>query len=104
MPEVRIQIVEFLSWDQPGFVAATLTDVDDVAHTFHDKVPIFTDAALYPDTELPVLGTLACTVLEVLKRDGRELIRVDTEKPFDVESTKGWYHFVVAPDALTSTF
>ncbi len=102
MPEVSVQIVEFLSSDQPGFVAATLTDIDGVVHTFHDKVPIFTIAAIDADTQLPVPGWLDCTVLEAFERDGRELVRIDTEKPFDVESTTGSYRFLVAAENLTS--
>ena len=102
MPEVIVQIVEFLSSDQPGFVAATLTDIDGVVHTFHDKVPVFTVAPIDAGTQLPVSGLLDCTVLETFSRDGRELVRIDTEKPFDVESTTGSYRFLVAADRLTS--
>ena len=102
MPEISVQIVEFLSSDQPGFVAATLTDVDGVVHTFHDKVPVFTSAPIDADTQLPVPGLLDCIVLESFERDGRKLVRIDTERPFDVESTTGNYRFLVAADSLTS--
>ena len=102
MPEAPVQIVEFLSSDQPGFVAASLTDIHGVVHIFHDKVPIFTDAMIDANTPLPADGWLDCTVLERFELDGRKLVRIDTEKPFDVESTDGDYHFVVAADLLQS--
>ena len=101
MPEVHVQIIEFLSSDQPGFVAATLTDVDGVVHTFHDKVPVFTNALIDAETRLPLPGLLDCTVLESLERDGREIIRIDTENPFGVESTTGNYRFLIAAESLT---
>jgi len=102
MHEVPVQIVEFLSSDQPGFVAASLTDAFDVDHVFHDKVPVFTDAVIDADTPLPATGWLGCTVLERFVVDGRDFVRIDTEKPWDIESTTGDYHFVVLADSLRS--
>lgn len=100
MPLVPIQLVELLSSDPPGFVVACLTDAFGVDHFFHDKVPVFADSPIDADTPLPVGGWLGCTVLERFVTDGRELIRIDTEHPWDVESTKGDYHFVVSADVL----
>ena len=102
MHEASVQIVEFLSSDQPGFVAASLTDAFGVRHVFHDKVPVFTDALIDTDTPLPVTGWLGCTVLERFVDDGREVVRIDTEKPWDIASTAGDYHFVVSADSLRS--
>jgi hypothetical protein len=56
MERVPVAIVEFLSSDQPGFVAASLVDAYGVTHVFHDKVPVLTEADVDANTALPVDG------------------------------------------------
>ena len=102
MSRVLVYIVEFLSSDQPGFVASTLTDAHGVVHLFHDKVPVFTDSDVDASTLLPISGWLGCNVIERFTDGDRELARIDTEKPWDIESTNGDYHFVVLADLVVS--
>ena len=41
MPTVPVQIVEYISDNQPGFVSAQLVAAFGNAHTFYDSVPVF---------------------------------------------------------------
>jgi hypothetical protein len=100
MPAVPVQIVQYLSDDQPGFVAAQLVDAFGESHTFHDKTPIFTTDSVDRDSPLPVSGWLECEIVERFTQDGRELACIDTEQPWDIESTAGCYRFVVAADSV----
>jgi hypothetical protein len=95
MASVPVQIVEYISDDQPGFVAAQLVDAYGVTHTFHDKVPVFGCDPLDRDSALPVSGWLGCEIIERFTYHGRELARIDTEKPTYIVSIGGCYQFVV---------
>jgi len=101
MANVRIQIVRFLFADQPGFVEGKLVDAFGTSHRFQDKVPVLAVEDLWHDAEYPQPGLLACEIVERwTSEDGRELVRIDTEKPYDIESTNGEYRFVVTADQL----
>ncbi len=101
MPAVPIQIVRFLSEDQPGFVEGELLDAFGKIHRFQDKVPVIAEGDLWHDTSYPQPGMLAC---EVIQRwtdvDGRDLARIDTERPYDIESTDGEYWLVFVADQI----
>ena len=74
MPAIPVQIVQYISDDQPGFVAAQLLDAFGKTHTFHDKVPVFGCALdLDRDSSLPVMGWLDCEIIEWFTENGREL-------------------------------
>jgi hypothetical protein len=48
------------------------------------------------ESAYPVTGALACEVLEQMRdADGRELMRISTEKPLSAESEDGLSEFVV---------
>ena len=95
MERVPVNIIEFLSSEQPGFVAASLTDAFGVAHIFHEKAPVLADADIDCSTPLPIDGWIGCNVIERFTDEGRALVRIDTEKPWGIESTNGDYQFVV---------
>lgn len=102
MASVPIQIVRYISDDQPGFVAGELRDAYGHIHTFEDKVPVI--ALGYPTagSDYPCDGVLGCEIVERwTAEDGRELARIDTEKPWDIPSTDGEYHFVVSADQVS---
>ena len=100
MPAISVQITQYTSDAQPGFVIAQLIDAFGRTHQFHDKVPVFCSDSLDRDSRLPVPGELDCEIIERFIDNGRELVRIDTEKPFDVESTDGCYQFVVPVDLI----
>jgi hypothetical protein len=101
MPVVPVQIVQYLSDDFPGFVAAVLVDAFGNQHVFHDKAPVFACDPLNPDSRLPVTGWLGCEIGEQFTDDdGRKLCHIDTERPWHIESTTGEHRFVVAADSI----
>ena len=99
---VAIKIVRYISDANPGFVAGELVDTYGQVHTFEDKVPVI--AVGYPNAEsdYPCDGVLGCEVVERwVEDDGRKLVRIDTEKPWDIASTDAKYHFVVLAEQVS---
>jgi hypothetical protein len=101
MAEVRVQIVEFIPGDYPAFLIVELTDAFGVVHRFRDKVAIFgCEVDVDETTPLPIPGTFDCIIVERFQSHGRELVRIDTEKPFDIQSLAGGYEFIVTPEMV----
>jgi hypothetical protein len=99
--QVRVDIVRFVDDAQPGFVECRLIDAWGHEWSFVDKVPIFTCEDLWSDSSYPYPGFIACEIIErKLGPDAREVVTIDTEKPFDVEATEGGYRFDVLPEQL----
>lgn len=102
MPEVPVRIVRFISDHHPGFVAAELVDAYGTVHTFEDKVPIFVADYLDAQSDYPQPGVLGCELVERwMAEDGRELARIDSEKPWCIESTDGEFRFVVLAEQVS---
>jgi hypothetical protein len=57
------------------------------------------------DSEYPTTGKIPCEVLErFLDATGRELVRVSTEKPCDIDSAEGLSEFIVFSGLITEDF
>jgi hypothetical protein len=65
-------------------------------HRVIDKVPIFTDKALWSDSEYPQPGTIRCEVLESLP----EKSKITIGRPDGLESTQGQTDFLVNDSEL----
>jgi hypothetical protein len=65
-------------------------------HRVVDKVPIFTDKALWSDSEYPQPGTIRCEVLESLP----EAARITIARPDGLESAQGQAEFVIHKSEL----
>jgi hypothetical protein len=101
MPEVRVQIIEFIPGGYDDFLIVELMDAFGTVHRFEDKVPIFgCEVDVDKSTPLPIPGTFDCVIVERFHSNDRELIRIDTEKPWDIEALAGGYQFVVAPEMV----
>jgi len=97
------KIVRFVDSRQPGWVECEFYDTDGRLHTVKDKVAIFTTEEFDAERNCPAPGVVPCQVLEQLRDDsGRELVRVSTEKPYDIESTDGLSEFVVLASLVKS--
>ena len=102
MPQVRVEIIRFVDdHDYPGWVECRLIDAWGREWSFMDKVPVFTCESLWSDSKYPCPGAIVCEIVE-RKTDasGRELVTIDTEKPFGVEATAGEYRFDVLAEQL----
>lgn len=88
----------------PGWVECRLVDAEGQAHVFIEKVPVITTEDLRPDTKFPRPCAIACEVQSEWKDvAGRSLTRVDTIRPWGVESTAGQTTFVIFTWQLGST-
>jgi len=101
MRKVRIpvEITAVDSAEFPGFVSASLTDAFGVVHTFRDKVPVFTEEDVEEET-LPVAGWLGGVLVECFEDGDRTLARIDTARPWGIESVEGETRFVVPASSL----
>lgn len=79
-----------------------LVDAAGQHHIIRDKVPIFTTEDLDADSKYPRPGSILCEVMARYKdENGSELVRVSTEKPYYIESTKGLFEFTVPAILVT---
>ncbi len=80
----------------PGFVECAFVDADGRRHLFVEKVPVLTTEALQADSAYPRPGIIACEVeAEWADENGQRRVRINTERPWGVESSDGLASFVV---------
>ena len=98
---IRVDIVRFIDSFNPGFVECRLVDARGCEHIFHEKVPVVTQADIDEHSEYPQSGVIGCTVIaRRLGSDRREIVEVDTEKPWAINSTTGQMRFEVRAEQL----
>jgi hypothetical protein len=99
--EVQISITAFIDEYQPGIVECRLVDAHGKTWIFHEKIPVVTTQDLWTDSQYPQPGLVACTVLE-RKSDssGRRIVKIDTSRPWGIESTDGVSVFEVFAEQL----
>jgi hypothetical protein len=99
--DIRVEIVRFLSAENPGFVECVLVDADGKEHRFHEKAPVVSAAGTDETTTYPQPGVIRCTVLgRGPGPAGRLVVEVDTELPWDIESTAGQTRFHLFAEEL----
>jgi len=68
-----------------------------------DKIPMFTVELLDAHSKYPTHGIVRCEVVERYRDEkGRELVRVTTATPDEIESTEGLSEFIVLATIVTS--
>jgi hypothetical protein len=98
---IRVSIDRFTDASQPGWVECSFVDAVGKRHLFLEKIPIVTAENLWADSVYPAEGFIAGTIIGVDRTtDGREILTVDTERPWGVESTSGEFRFQVFRDQL----
>jgi hypothetical protein len=96
MHAVTVPILRFVDEHQPGFVECVLTDASGNQHLIVEKVPVVSREDLWSNSIYPRLGRIACEVeAEWKDADGRSFVRINTERPWSVESSEGATVFVV---------
>lgn len=102
MPTLPVQITRFVDEHQPGFVEFAFKDADGVARVFIDKVPVVTREDLGATSVYPCAGAIACEIVETwTDAVGRSLARIDTERPWHIETAFGETHFVVLAEQVS---
>ncbi len=101
MISVVVQIERFVDEHFPGFVGCSLIDADGMRHDFIEKVPIVSANDLRSDRFSPQPGFIACIIEEKwIDEQGRNLVRVSTEKPWFIESVAGANRFTVLEEQM----
>lgn len=96
MPDLRVQIVRFVDEEpQPGIVEPQFRDANGEVHSIIDKVPLFTSADLWSDSDYPQPGFIKCRVLEQIPSETGNLARVTVE-PYHVELTNESSEFLIS--------
>jgi hypothetical protein len=101
MTSVSVEVTRFVDDHFPGFVECTLTDAHGQVHTFVEKAPVVSTESLVANSKYPCAGVIACTVeADFTDPLGRKLARINTEHPWNIESSSGETKFVVASTQL----
>jgi hypothetical protein len=104
MPAVTVRITRFVDDHFPGFVECELVEASGLSHIFVEKVPVVTTEQLRPSSCYPCAGGIACRVLAQWEdADGIAFSRIDTSKPWGVESSAGVTEFVVASSKIVGS-
>jgi hypothetical protein len=102
MMAVKVTITRYVSDDpQPGIVECELLDVHGRRWHFIEKTAVVSANNLDGKSVYPQPGVIAGEVVR-RSRDaaGREVIHIDTEHPWGVESIDGVTQFDVLPESL----
>jgi hypothetical protein len=101
MMAVRVAITRYVDDSQPGWVECRLVDAAGQEWMFLEKIPVVSTADLREDTPFPQAGVIACHIVSRrYDAGGRELVTINMENPWGVESTTGCVSFEVEADQL----
>jgi hypothetical protein len=99
---ISVTIVRYISDEpQPGIVECKLEDAHGRHWSFVEKTSIVSAEPLDAGTSYPQKGVVAAEIVgRTVDAAGREIIRVDTERPWQVESVDGVTQFEVLAESL----
>ena len=99
---IKVSVKRYVSDDpQPGIVECELIDANGESHLFIEKTSIVSEDDLDAHSSYPLPGLIACTILDRRHDEiGTDLICIDIEKPYSIESIEGKTRFVVLPDQI----
>jgi hypothetical protein len=99
---VRVSITRYVSDDpQPDIVECEFYDAHGRRWNFVEKTGIVSAEYLDGHTSYPQPGVIACEIQSRSRdADGREIVLIDTERPWCVESVDGSMRFEVLPSSL----
>jgi hypothetical protein len=84
----------------PTFVECQFVDAHGFTQTFNDKDAIFTKEFLDRNSDYPVAGIIGCEVIERKFVDNHNIIKVNTELPWGIESIKDETVFEILEEQL----
>jgi hypothetical protein len=99
---IRVELTRYISDEpQPGIVQCEFSDAHARRWSFVDKTAIFSAEHLDFLTAYPQPGVIACEIIRRTQDErGRDLMLVDTERPWGVESIEGIMRFEVLASSL----
>ena len=102
MPTLLLNVVRFVEEHQPNIVECELVDARGQSHLFIEKSAIVSAEEFWPGSVYPCPGSIACEIEEELQdQTGSLLLRVNTARPWNVESKTGETVFVVHASQVT---
>ncbi len=102
MPTLAVQMTRYIDRSFPGWVECVFYDAQGQQHTVHEKVPVIaTPNKDLKDSDFPMEGELACKI-ETEWRDEAfgNLAKINTERPYGIESIEGSAIFTVRSSQL----
>ena len=87
----------------PSFVECEFVDAVGVLHQFQDKDVIFTAETLDRDSNYPQDGYVDCEIIGKRCENGRNVVKVDTERPWGIESMTGETIFEVLEEQIVES-
>jgi hypothetical protein len=100
MRGIKVEIIRYVDDYQPGIVECSFVDAWGNQYLFVEKAPVVSSENLDAGSSYPRAGVIACQVIERRNIDGREVVEIETELPWHIESTAGNSSFDVLPDQL----
>jgi hypothetical protein len=99
---VRVSITRYLGDEpQPGIVECEFIDAHGRCWRFVQKTAIISAGQLDGHTHYPQFGVIACEIISQRRdENGREIICVDSERPWGVESVDAVTRFEVLRNVL----
>jgi hypothetical protein len=99
---IKVTIVRYVDDEpQPGIVECQLEDAHGRRWSFIEKTAVVSKENLDAQTIYPQPGVIAGEVVQRgLDSAGREVVRVDIERPWHVESQEGVTQFDVLAESL----
>src|SRR5262249_46451680 len=94
---IIVQITKYISDDpQPGVVECQLFDAYGNEWIFLEKTAIVSSLDLTVDTDYPQPGVIDCEIVKEFQDvNGREIVSVNTERPWGIETLTGDSRFDV---------
>jgi hypothetical protein len=102
MQGVKVTIVRYISDEpQPGIVEFQLEDAHGRRWLFVEKTALVSPEHLDAYSAYPQRGVVAGEIVNrSIDASGREVIRIDIERPWHIESVEGATQFDVLPESL----
>ena len=99
---IKVTILRYISdKPQPGIVECQLEDAHGRRWSFVEKTAIVSAERLDAQSTYPQPGVVAGEVIgRSLDDAGREVIQIDTDRPWGVESVEGVTRFEILPESL----
>jgi hypothetical protein len=98
---LHVQIVRFVIDHQPPIVACEFVDADGQKHTVVDKVWMFSEETPSAQSHYPKPGEIRCGVVSQWRdSEGRDVVRINTADPDQIESIEGLTEFTVLRDLV----
>jgi hypothetical protein len=98
---VRVSITAYVDDDYPGFVECNFTDAHQQRHCFLEKTVYVSADLIDSTTSYPYPGVIACEIVGRRFGDSdTEIISIDSELPWGIESIDGLTQFEVFRDAM----